>query len=245
MNQEINVTERCKINGDIVLPTVVPIIHFPKDAKNANEWVSGGTGLLLDTGNKKLLVTADHVMESFLGEDGFFTLIGGAGTKPIDISKWKFLDSCKKRDICTVEVPDSFSPDFIGKRYCKPRRWPCDAVQKGEEAFFLGFPRAHRSGTPDEISCGIVLIAEFVASVGGPKFILVNEDSPRVPSLHNGFTEYPEHFGGMSGAPVFVHRDEGWLEPVGVFVEGDGKDSPFFCSYIDCVNADGSLKEKI
>jgi len=238
-------TDACIHNGNLILPTVVPILHYALNSKDASDWASGGTGLLVNTGEKHLLVTADHVMRGYFDNQSYFTLIGGNQSKSINISDWNLVDCCDKRDIYTIEVPASFEPEIIRKRFCCPQQWPCSRVTKGEEAFFLGFPSGHRSGGSKEIKCGVALISEIVASVQGPNFVLVNEDSPRNASLLNEFQKFPQHFGGMSGAPVFVHRDDGWMEPVGVFVEGNGKDSPFFCSYMDIIQASGKLEKII
>lgn len=246
MENKEEVLSAIQHNSRLITPVVVPILHYAATAKCASDWTSGGTGLLVNTGEMNLLITAAHVMEGDFGNFGsgeIVTLIGGEGFEPVNISTWNVIARCNSLDICTIEVPDEFNPETIGKRFCKPRNWPCQRVTRAEEAFFIGYPRAHRSGDSTDIVCGATLISEFVASVSGDRFVLVNEDAPRHVELLNGYTIIPEHFGGMSGAPVFVHRDDGWLEPVGLFVEGNGKDSPYLCAYLDNVLPNGSFTQ--
>jgi hypothetical protein len=229
-------------NAELLHPYTVPIIHYEASETNASRWKSGGSGLLLDTGECKLLVTAAHVIEGFITSAGndFITLIGSGGGGPTDISDWPIVDLDSNLDICTRNVSASFNPSISGKRFCRPRQWPCRRAAVGEQAVIVGYPAGHRDGSAQSVFTGITVISEFVVSSNPERFILVNENAPREIYVAEGHGSLPEHFGGMSGAPVWAIRD-GWAEPVGVFVEGVGAESPFFATHLDFVRCDGTI----
>lgn len=78
------------------------------------------------------------------------------------------------------------------------------------------YPAQHRGATQDEVLGRIAAISDFITDVGTLKFLIADERNERgLQILEDGLLE-PEHFGGMSGSPILVHRDVDWLELVGV-----------------------------
>ncbi len=234
-------------NADLVKPIITPILFYG-DLSDPRKWLSGGTGFFVHTDRNVFMVTAEHVIakRDSISKDGkVITFIGGDGYELLDISSWEVIDRNKEVDICTIQIPASFEPSSIGKAFLSPRKWPVEWAKKEEQCMILGYPAQHRGATQDEVLGRIAAISDFITDVGPLKFLIADERNERgLQILEDGLFE-PDHFGGMSGSPILVHRDVDWLELVGVFVEGggivNGMRSPFFGAHIGFVDPQGSI----
>lgn len=238
-------------NAELVKPVITPILFYA-DLTDPQKWLSGGTGFFINTPSNSFLVTANHVIaeRDLLLENGkVITYIGGDGCELVDISDWKILDRNMEVDICTIQIPNSFEPSSIGKAFCCPSTWPVERAKIDEESLILGYPAQHRGASKNEVMGRIAAISDFITSVSTLKFLLADEKDERgLKILEEGLTE-PDHFGGMSGSPIFVHRDDGCLVLVGIFIEGggivSGMRSPLFGAHIGFIDATGSIKTEL
>lgn len=235
-------------NSEMVMPIVLPILVYRAGAASAREWVTGGTGFLVRTEANLFMVTANHVYEeaeAARAESPIFIFTGGNGTGVVDITHWPILGRSADIDVCTIQVPHEFNFRSIGKRPHAPRTWPPRRAEAGESTFILGFPAEHRGGAETAIMNTAMPISDFVTDVGPYKFTIADENNERTSAIIG--VEMPEivNFGGMSGSPILAHRDDGWMEAVGVFIEGgglvDGRHAPFFGAHTDFINADGTI----
>ncbi|MCK9701883.1 serine protease [Pseudomonas syringae pv. syringae] len=234
----MNISERQEVaahNVDLVIQHVVTVVHYRVTASGANEWVNGGTGWLFELGSKRWFITAAHVVEGYLSSLGhnYKSFIGGHECEMFEISGWKVDAIDSELDYCLIQVAADFEPCSINKSCYKPHEWPLERAGRGDETFIVGFPGKLRKGDKDVVHAAVCYLSDFVASTTDSRLTIVNENEPRVEiPILDGITT-PEHFGGMSGAPVWkIHRD-GWVKPVGIFILGGGADSPYFATHID------------
>ncbi|HDS1787612.1 serine protease [Pseudomonas putida] len=222
-------------NTGLVIEHIVTIVHYSVTASGANEWVNGGTGWLFEAGPKRWLITAAHVVEGYLSSSGgdYKSFIGGHECEMLEISSWKVDAIDYELDYCLVEVAADFDPASINKSFYSPHEWPLERAVRGDDTFIVGFPGKLRKGDKDFVHAAVAYLSDFVASTTDTRLTIVNEDEPRVDiPILDGITT-PEHFGGMSGAPVWKIHKDGWVKPVGIFVQGGGADSPYFATHID------------
>lgn len=227
--------EAAEHNTNLVIEFVVPILHYRLGAGEAKEWVNGGTGWFFEAMNKKWLITAAHVAEDYLASLGnnYMTFIGGSDCHMINISQWEVEAIDSELDYCLIKIPKGFSPSRINKSFYKPQTWPLERAVRGDSTFIVGYPGKLRKGDSTTVDAAIACLSDFVASSTDNLLTIVNEEGARIKiPVAEGITT-PEHFGGMSGAPVWKIFPDGGVKLVGIFIQGGGADSPYFCRHID------------
>jgi hypothetical protein len=240
--------EITKQNAELVKPVVAPLLFY-ENINDPRKWLSGGTAFFIKTKDNRFLVTAEHVIakrDELMISKNVISFTGGDRHLMEDISQWQVISRNDEIDICTIQVPDSFDLSRIGKKFCEPRSWPIQKAKIGEKAFILGYPSQHRRAGLNEVTGSMIPIADFVTYVGPCKFIVADENNERITKIYTEEITDLKHCGGMSGSPIFVHRDDGWLEPAGVFIEGggliDGIRSPIFGAHLDFIDTTGVIK---
>jgi hypothetical protein len=238
-----------KHNANLVGPVVIPILFYG-NIDDPSKWLSGGTGFLVKTTENRFIITAEHVIDDrdkLIKKHGnVITITGGHGKTMVDISKWQVIGRNNEIDICTLQVPDSFDPARINKKFCQPRLWPTQRVVLGEKAFTVGYPRQHRRAEEKMIIGSLLPISDFVTDVGPRRFTIADENDERILKKYTENLDDIEQFGGMSGAPIFVHRNNGWLDPVGILIEGggiiDSIRAPLRCAHLDFIDIAGAIR---
>lgn len=227
--------EAAEHNTNLVIDIVVPILHYKADAGEAKEWISGGTGWFFETTNKKWLITAAHVVEDYLASLGnnYTTFIGGSDRPMVDISQWEVEEIDCELDYCLLKIPKNFCPSQINKSFYKSEALPLERASRGDSTFIVGYPGKLRKGGSTTVDAAIACLSDFVASSTDDLLTIVNEEGARIKIPFTEGISTPEHFGGMSGAPVWKIFPDGWVKPVGIFIQGGGADSPYFCRHID------------
>lgn len=221
-----------RISARIADHLVLVLGHDPVDLTEAGVRC-GGTGFLVSTSEQRFLVTADHVISGILDQGLTPVIVGDRGK---NIALWTIIDCSKSVDIATIEIPPTFDPSRIARRYFSPARWPPPRAQRGESALFAGFQGARRIPGEGTLTAPGATIADFVVSSTDRHFIVADEHKERV--RRRG--RRPRSTGGMSGAPVFVPRDRG-PEWVGVLYEGKDTAGQFFVSHADFVLPSGRI----
>jgi len=178
---------------------------------------------LVDTGQKKLLVTCWHVL---FGEGGFKEVhstnpafqfgIGFGGTKPVALSyedlMEKKVDDERRCDLVTFDVSDALhlvaasNLEFYNLKASRPPN-----VELGDVLYLIGFPSKGR--IENETSVG------HIRQPFGVQVARVNESNfmSNVINLKLDKTDY----GGISGAPCFVVQEGKPIRLVG-FATGYG-----------------------
>ena len=228
-------------------PYIISLLFYPNPNSGPSEYIDGGTAGFLDTGKRKILITADHVIKGFENErknrpESILVLAGGDdNTKPQIISDWSVIAKSEERDIATIEIPDNFSASEIGKTYSKPKSWPPERVKEGEVALLAGYPGILRKASQRGLELRILTAKLPITSVSERRFLLAGSMDKREIFDHIGGLSKLSSFGGMSGSPVFVSRDSNY-ELIGVLYQSrDGAKGPIFVAHLDIINDDGTI----
>lgn len=232
---------------EALLPFVATLLTYPPTATRVEEYITGGSVLLARSETHRFLVTADHVIreiEALRGESQVLVLLEGVGAAPIDISDWPVIDRNQLLDICTLGVPEAFTPSEINKQFFQPKYWPLRLAEVGDRVIILGYPAAHRSSHESTLNTRCLPIQDFVTDVGPRRFTVADELGTREIAINPEGLEFPEHVGGMSGSPVFRVDGTDAPEILGVFSEGsDGLRGTYFCAHVNFLNADGKFEQ--
>ena len=214
--------------GTILLKFIGSALVIKPETDSPADVIANGTFSYVDTGEKTLLVTCDHVVAEFEGlraEDATieFCWGPGQGQRPKQITHCPPLDRNAVVDICTYDVcvPDGL--DTIGKCFFKRESWPPPRVQVGDTVIGIGFPGKHRGSDTREGQVGLVLVASFVSgqvsSVSDRHFTIADEDCTRS-SIQLGDKSFETSWGGMSGGVFFKILGENQYDLAGFMKEG-------------------------
>lgn len=230
--------------AEIVRLFVVVVAAVPSAPQTKDVHYSG-SALLCDTGTHRFLITARHVVTELRdaqaqGDD--IILFGTSDTPAVIISPVaEFHAENDDIDIGTISLLARFDPKQIGKEFCAQRWDNVERARSGETILALGLPAGLRHTKPNEITNYLVPLCDDVASSSERHFVLASDQSRRAFFYADGLS-VPKHWGGFSGAPVFVNRDGG-LQFIGVVTEGgDGLDGVFFAAHADFVQRTGEVR---
>jgi len=228
-----------------LLPFVAPVLVYPQEASGVENWITGGSAILVRTEQNRFLITADHFVRkihTLRTQRKIVVLLGGTSTAPIDISNWPTLAYDDFVDICTIQVPPEFEAEELKKTFFVLDRWPPTQAEKGDHVLIMGYPAAHRQGYETTINARILPICDFVTDVGPRRFTIADESEAREILINPDSLAFPTHLGGMSGSPVFKVSDNTIPDFVGVFSEGsDGFRGAYFCSHAHFLLPSGQL----
>jgi hypothetical protein len=200
---------------------------------------------LVDTGQKKLLVTCWHVL---FGEGGFKDVhstnpaflfgIGFGGTKPVSLNyedlMEKKVDDDRRCDLVTFDVSDALdlvaasNLEFYNLKANRP-----PSVEIEDVLYFIGFPSKGR--IENETSVG------HIRQPFGLQVAQVNESNfmASVTNLKLDKTDY----GGISGAPCFVVQEGRPIRLVGFATGyGDRVLNMLQFTYARCIGEDGIIR---
>lgn len=203
-----------------------PIFIVP--SVDSDEIIDAGTYALIDTGEKRLLVTCHHVWEKYEEQhekNGKTVLAVAVGDSIISFKEPLKHRISFNRDLDIIVL--EFEPETIGiphkKSWFKVTEWPISKVNKGTWIVTLGFPGALRSKS------------EFVCRVQSvPMPLNVTDTTDRTISAFctqenrqvlNDIKNSLAHFGGISGSPVYCYSVNRELRLVG-FVKGGQDTTP-------------------
>jgi len=210
-----------------------------------HQWISGGSAIFVYTEESKFLVTAEHIVRkiNLLKEtQDIVVLLGGASTASIDITNWNVLARNDFLDICTIQVPPEFNSDELNKRFFSVTDWPLAQAEIGDMILIMGYPKAYRVGHEQTINARILPVLDDVTDVSLRRFTIADENEEREILINPGELDFPDHLGGMSGAPVFKVSEE--TEPAlsGIFTEGsDGLRGTYLCTHAHFLLPNGQL----
>ncbi len=254
--------------GTILLHFIGSALIIRPATNSPDDVVASGTFSYIDTGEKTLLVTCDHVVaefEALLAEDEKMELRWGPGPGqvPIQLSADVPLDRNSSVDICTFGCPIPSNLQPFGKFFLKSPSWPPPRVEVGDTVIGIGFPGQHRETEIKEGQVGLALVASLVSgevsTVSHRHFTVADEDCTRT-SIQLGDKSFETSWGGMSGGVFFKVVGENHFELAGFMKEGGSKlvldtdgtideseDAPkelnatLFISHADFILANGKL----
>ena len=232
---------------EMLVPFIASVLVYPSTATHIGEYVTGGSVLLACSATHRFLVTAEHVIrkiDALRGKSKIVVLLGGAGAAPINITDWPVIDRSQLVDICTIGIPETFSPSEINKQFFQVKNWPPRLAEVEDRVIIVGYPAAHRASHGKTLNTRYLPIQDFVTDVGPRRFTVADEFGTREIAINPEKLEFPDHVGGMSGSPAFRVNEIDAPEMLGVFSEGsDGLRGTYFCAHANFLNADGKLAQ--
>lgn len=204
---------------------------------------NGGFGLV-DTGEKKLLVTCQHVWKRFQEErnenPNVRMCVCLDKKSPVVFDKNEPIDQDETLDIATFDI----SPVLAacgGRKFYPLNQNPAPRLAKGDRLVLLGDQGQFRSLTDEGLAFGVMTYSVQVSSVDGLRF---HADISRMDSK---YVQQPvrdpksSRHGGISGSPCFLMRKNQPSRLVG-FVTGDWMDYLCF-THASCLNPNGTIKK--
>ena len=221
------------------------MLVYPAEGPDTSAWLTGGTGVLVQTPITRFIVTADHVIveiERLRRLREIVVLIGGVHAPPFDVSDWPVIDRDSRIDICILQVPDAFQEGQTNLAFYATDFEEVSFVQEGDEALIIGFPQAHRIASPHAINARMLPINDFVRSVSETRFVVADPNNERKILRNPSDLAIPEHMGGASGAPVFKVMEDKKYELIGIFTHGnDGLHGAHICTHIRFLKNSGKI----
>ena len=171
------------------------------------------TGLLLELGSGRFVVTAWHVVQKFddVRNEGDIPVIV-LGNVAIAEPRYVFLD--ERNDIVVLDVSQFLVDAFNAVPYQPLNQWPPARRSVGDPVMICGFPAILRADG-EEILHGDLSYFGEIESVSEHQFVVQVqgelEDAGRVP-----FPDLNSDFGGLSGCPAFA-LNRGEMHLAGIF----------------------------
>lgn len=223
----------------------VPIFFIDNQGPPAIEKIlKNATGILIDTGEKEILVTCQHVWSVFQEEcrrnQNLRLGVGCDGLK-ITLFNPHVIDEDANYDIAVFEL--NFKHALKDKVIYKATYWPPLPPSVKDAALFLGYPGSYRYvlGQKGNILSGKACFIDSVSSVSERSIILADEKNVREIEKHMAICPDLGLLGGMSGGPVFIKRNNKH-ELIGIIRAADnGPHAIIFATPLYYIKPDGTL----
>lgn len=193
---------------------------------------ANGSFGLVDTGNKKLLVTCYHVWDEFRkGRDKNSDLqmcICLDQRNPVVFAPEEPLGEDRELDIVTFDM-EPLLEACGGRTFYPLNQKPARKVAKGDVLFFIGFPGNLRCVIDGALGFGRSPYALRAHSM----------DNMRFYSDVSNVIKQSEQFGGISGCPCFVVQEDKPIRLAG-FATSKWKEFLVF-THARCLNHDGTI----
>jgi len=177
--------------------------------------LDNGSCGFFDTGSRKLLITAQHVIQSFRDAksdhpEAVFAINVGPGNT-IALQELNVIDEDRQfLDIAILDFPDLDScGQPCSKQYFPIQEFPCVLPVAGDALSLVGYPGFLRKANELVGSFGPVSLALSISSVSERTIVLADEKGDRRLEGKDveGLSELP--LGGFSGSPGYVLRRDG------------------------------------
>jgi hypothetical protein len=213
---------------------------------------SGTCGFIF-TGERKLLVTAHHVLRAFRTKRAAFpaavlAINLGPGCT-VALGEPEVVDEHEELDVAILSFPDLDQRTGHNKRYFPIRIWPIASVRRGNAIALIGFPGALRRTTETFGSYEPVGFGMVVSSASDQSIVLADESGTFRTVSRHGTVSDVVRLGGFSGSPAFL-VDPAGPQIVGVFRAGPNGDGSatgvvVFLSPIKYLRPDGTLDRSL
>lgn len=221
------------------------VLPAPATSKDV---INNGTMSFLETPKEKLLVTNHHVWDAYCSKKdeipGLRLAIMGEGFgEGIDISSAELVDENEGYDLAILRFEANDIIESVGKSFYKPKRWPLDISNDGDDVLFTGYPGNRKKPLNGYLHFESVMLGMKVASRSDRKMLLRFEN-PK-PELHL-FSKYPVEnyiWGGMSGSMVYRLEPNSSQFYVTGFLHaaGEGLNVNFYAGRADVIREDGTI----
>lgn len=212
-NRILDEIERC----------VAPIWASESRAALPSTVRDNGTCGFVDTGVRKLVLTAHHVLAEFRElksrhADAVLAINLGSGCT-VALDEPDVIDEHEELDMATIAFPDLTSHGLHNKRYFPIRIWPIATVTRGQAIAINGFPGQRRITTELFGSFEPMGFGMVVSSASDQSIVLADESNTLHTVDRSGQIQENIRLGGLSGSPAFLVHSTG-PQIVGVFRAG-------------------------
>lgn len=231
-------------------PYVGMLILLPSREASPVDVLGNGTASFIDTGERRFIVTCEHVYRAFEEErqrnPNACLGITGDDCQPLNITDSHRVIARGRSglDLMTMELIQAERADIIAKSYFKCLIWPPPRPQEDDVAFFVGFPGIHRESSERGLETRTSPFCDTITSVSRRHFVLVDEELERRTSVFNETLTAFGPLGGVSGAACYIQSAEDATQTLVGFVyeSDDGVHATFFVHHADFINADGTIR---
>ena len=215
----------------------------------ATDVFKNGTGSLVDTGLRKLLITNHHVYEEFQkcrSEVPCSRLVmSGIDGRPfVDISGQHRIASDDSYDLAVLAISPSMV-EHQGKKFYPASTWPPQRPKQGTRVVIVGYPGQgrHAQGT-DTLGVMPLSLGRIVTSVSERHFLMADETQDAYTHVPDG-QQLLTSWGGISGSAAYsVHRTRDRSDELHLcgFVKAEGFRHTILVAHADHINADGTIR---
>ncbi len=182
-----------------------------------------GTCGFVHTGERRLLLTAHHVLSAFRDRrattsDAVLAINLGPGCT-VALRDPEVVDEHEELDIAILAFPDLDERRGHDKQYFPIRIWPIATVQRGALIALIGFPGARRTTAESVGSFEPVGFGMAVSSASDQSIVLADESASLRTVARDGSLAAAIRLGGFSGSPAFLVHPSG-PQIVGIFRAG-------------------------
>lgn len=228
----------------LLVPEVRPYcgpLYFSRSLDSAAENIlANGSFGLVNTGQKKLLVTCYHVWDEFQklqrkDSDLKMHVCLDRGS-PVVLQE-EPIDTDKRLDIATFDMEPLLAA-CCGRKFYPLEQNPPRRVVKGDRIFLIGYPGAFRSATMGSVQFGRVPYALSVSDSSDDGSLFGADISKAVYEE----LQLEDKHGGISGSPCFLVR-QGWPAQLVGFTSEDCMNILWF-THARCLNGDGTINRR-
>lgn len=200
---------------------------------------------LIDTGEKKLLVTCHHVWDYLVTvrqkHPKAEIAANFAPGLTVTISDAEIIDSDSDLDIAVID-PKLRPSDLSHLAFFRISKWPIPTVTPGEVVAFVGYPRAGFASFDNHGNFGSLFFGLQVSSVNDRSIMLLNDrPATKLEGLYG--EELPsEKASGLSGSPAYRLGAQG-LELVGIVRDGRSTDGLIILTQMCFLNPNGTIRK--
>jgi hypothetical protein len=237
-----------QVTREYLLPYTT-MLAIMRDGDGDKDIIDSGSGMFLDTGTTRFLVTNAHVYrgyQKYRAEDAATTLniYGGQERGFLDVTPATLLGIDEDCDLATLSIPPQ-AVQAIGKAYLRFAPWPPRRAAKGMLTIMVGYAGQGAANPDGRIPLRLIQSGGKVASVSDRQFVIHDESGGTIwlcPE-HKGPIS---HFGGISGSPVYLvdtamPAGSGRIFLGGIAMEALGN-TTVLITHADHIRPDGSIE---
>lgn len=200
-----------------------------------------GTFGLVDTGEKRLLVTCAHVWIEFeamrhVTPNARMAVLAGTD-RPVNVDMDPLCVDTDL-DLATFDL-EPILPEFSRRKFYKPQKTPFAVVKRGDPLTYLGYLGEARHASTHGVDFKYESVGITVADRSGPFICVDMMKTKRYSDVDGARIEPADSLGGISGSPVWKLEAEFSLKLVG-FVTSSALGLVRIIS-ATAVNIDGSI----
>lgn len=230
----------------MIQPSTGPLAIFRSNELAPRNLEMNGTFGLIDTGQKKLLVTCQHVWDGYLEfrqKNPKAVLKALLGEVAIPITESQLIAEDRDCDLATFNV-ESYLQEFSHKKFYQISRFPIPRSKPGEFIVCVGYPGKDvgRRVCGKEVRFDYISMVRMVTDVSARQ-ILLAEDKKHLHLVDSAGKEVdPVSYKGMSGSPCYKWSLDAPPELRGFLRAGQQTNAPIFLAHATFLQPNGTIQ---